>query len=159
MGAGTTYSVCSWFKVAGASAGGVNIVYSERAAFGVSTPITGQLYLPSNNIGFIVRDNTGNTALAQGSTALTVGQWYHSCGVRNGNNTYVYLNGALAGSGSGTLGAITNVNFIIGGEKSNIAFSLFNGSIDDIRIYNRVLSASEISVLYNSRKHLYTGGN
>ena len=147
MGAGTTYSVCSWFKVAGASAGGTNTVYSERAGSGATTPITGQLYLPSNNIGFIVRDNAGNTALAQGSTALTVGQWYHSCGVRNGNNTYVYLNGSLVGSGSGTLGAITNINYIIGGERSNITQDLFNGSLDDVRVYNRALSATEVLAL------------
>jgi hypothetical protein len=38
---------------------------------------------------------------------------------------------------------------ISGREGSNI---VFNGSIDDVRIYNRALSASEITNLYNSQK-------
>ena len=36
------------------------------------------------------------------------------------------------------------------GYEKNIALSSFDGLIDDARVYNRALSASEISALYNA---------
>ena len=38
------------------------------------------------------------------------------------------------------------------GYGSYTGNSLFNGSLDDIRVYSRVLSAVEIQALYNSQK-------
>jgi len=49
---------------------------------------------------------------------------------------------------SGTAGTV--VTAIGAGYSSSAATNLFPGSIDDVRIYNRALSASEITQLYNS---------
>jgi hypothetical protein len=63
----------------------------------------------------------------------------------------MYLDGTLALGGSGTHTWNTVVN------NPLIAKSLYNGYyfpglIDDVRIYNRALSAAEIQALYNAEK-------
>ncbi len=66
---------------------------------------------------------------------------------------YVYLDGSVAGNL--TLGNLAN-NSITDPGSLNIGYtsanSYFSGSIDDVRIYNRALSASEIKQLYNMGK-------
>jgi len=47
-----------------------------------------------------------------------------------------------------SIGAVDDsYNLVFGGDGSNLA-----GLIDDVRIYDRALSASEISALYNATK-------
>ncbi|MCX6791331.1 MAG: hypothetical protein NTV62_04065, partial [Candidatus Gribaldobacteria bacterium] len=43
------------------------------------------------------------------------------------------------------------------GSRNDGASNLFNGLIDDVRIYNRALSSSEVSQMYNSTKDGYLG--
>lgn len=54
-------------------------------------------------------------------------------------------------NGSGSKGSDAGYNFHIGGS-SRSGFYEFPGRIDDVRVYNRVLSTSEILSLYNQAK-------
>jgi hypothetical protein len=74
-----------------------------------------------------------------------VNRWVHICGTYNGVNSDIYYNGAY--QSSSPLGWITSVSAAlrIGRRIDNGEF--FNGEIDDVRIYNRVLSANEIRAL------------
>ncbi len=71
-------------------------------------------------------------------------------------NYSIYLNGVLSASSSSSGSAFTNSNPFatpfIGSEGDTDAYD-FIGSIDDVRIYNRALSAAEVWDLY-----LGTGG-
>lgn len=81
------------------------------------------------------------------STALTANTWYHMAFVRNGSFLGIYIDGALADSRNdftGDLRSSTEVR--IGGAGSNN--SAFIGTVDDVRIYNRALTTSEIQQLY-----------
>ena len=84
---------------------------------------------------------------------FSLNTWIHMVGVYDGTNTYLYLNGNVqsdVGNLTGTVysdSGIENTVTIGGGEQNN-NFS-FNGIIDDARIYNRALTASEIQALYN----------
>lgn len=79
-------------------------------------------------------------------------RWYHICITRAGSTTSMYVNGALSGqdinsptvSSSGSYLQIGN-DFTFGQHVSS-----FHGKLDDFRIYNRALSASEVLSLYNS---------
>ena len=56
----------------------------------------------------------------------------------------MYLNGNLeAGPTADTPGSPANMSIGVDGG------SYFNGSLDDVRIYNRALSADDIAMLYN----------
>ena len=68
-----------------------------------------------------------------------LGKWYHVVGVYDGRTTKIYLDGKLNNTKVVTLNTGNSV-LAIGGT--------FGGKIDDFRIYNRVLSDSEIQTLY-----------
>ncbi len=79
---------------------------------------------------------------------ITTGQWYFLTGVYDGSNVSLYVNGVLQAQNPQT-GNIQN-------SAGNITISTggrhFYGTIDDVRIYNRALSAAEIQAIYNAQK-------
>jgi hypothetical protein len=67
--------------------------------------------------------------------------------VGDANGTRVYVNGTLAGTTSVKKSTTPNYNLNIGAYPTG-AYD-FNGIIDDVRLYNRVLSDAEIAELAN----------
>jgi hypothetical protein len=80
-----------------------------------------------------------------GSANINDNQWHHVAGVYNGSKMDLYVDGKLDASqtASGSLN-VSATNVYIGGSPSQS----FNGLVDDVRIYNRALSADEIEALY-----------
>ena len=89
--------------------------------------------------------------------SLTAGQWNHIAFTFNytTGTTTIYQNGAVATGDSGGIntyspGVQLNSALTASNSPVNIGTNGFNGQIDDVRIYNRVLSAAEIQALYNN---------
>jgi hypothetical protein len=114
----------------------------------------------SGNIGFHTRtDGTrtitalidlGTTSKRLAVTNLATGTWYHiAVSVDRAGLMKLYINGALTGQvdiSAFKTTSITNTdNVRIGRDQSS---NYFNGVIDELRIYNTALSASEIFNLY-----------
>jgi len=82
------------------------------------------------------------------TSALTANKWYHVIGTSLNSTMMVFLNGKQVG-GTDTAATITN-------QASNLRIGLNNegsvgrmkGHIDDVRIYNRGISATEAWNLY-----------
>lgn len=83
-----------------------------------------------------------------GNSVINDGGWHHVTIVRNSNSALIYIDGILDVSNS-TLG-ITNLS---NGAPLNIgmspcnpsgSFERFNGSVDEIQIWNRALTQNEI---------------
>ena len=101
-----------------------------------------------------------NDGFILGQTALNDGTWHFVCSIlpensSNISNVIHYFDGARDGVSSADLkGIITKLNnpFRIG-RRINISNSVrdrfFSGLIDDVRIYDRALSAAEVQALYN----------
>jgi WD40 repeat protein/fibronectin type 3 domain-containing protein len=88
--------------------------------------------------------NTGGSDRgANGSQSLPANTWSHLAASYDGTTLRLYVNGSLAGSQAvtGTLAA-TASPLRIGGNA--VWGEYFAGLIDEVRIYNRVLSAAEI---------------
>ena len=69
-------------------------------------------------------------------------------------NVKIYINGAETSYQTTTNGVTTknsdaSADFIIG--NNSLTTQTFNGLIDEVRVYNRALSAAEVMSLYNSR--------
>lgn len=75
--------------------------------------------------------------------------WYHLCYTYDGTTQTLYVNGQSAGSNGLASGAISygSGGFVSIGANANGAEN-FNGYIEGVRIYNRVLSLPEIQQLY-----------
>jgi parallel beta-helix repeat protein len=86
------------------------------------------------------------------SDYITAGLWYHIVIVQNETNLYMYVNGTQVDSDPvSTTGNGEDLN--IGSMNQNDYF--FNGTIDEIRVYNRALSPDEIAAMYNSTSTNY----
>lgn len=93
------------------------------------------------------------------TATLSLGQWYHVvCVIRGATDMTAYINGvdssgSYDGSG-GTMAYSSNSGNIgrgdVSGTGGNNLFSFMDA--DDIRLYNRALSAAEVSILYNLGK-------
>ncbi|PJE65064.1 hypothetical protein COU91_03630 [Candidatus Saccharibacteria bacterium CG10_big_fil_rev_8_21_14_0_10_47_8] len=109
---------------------------------------------PSGNVEILVSRNGTSWAINTGFTAsLTAGNWYNIATTisSTSNLATVYVNGASIGS-IALGGSITafNSNPLLVGTYNVSSGEPFHGSIDDVRIYGRALSAAEISQGYSS---------
>jgi hypothetical protein len=102
---------------------------------------------------------TTSIAGIQSTTLLNTGTWYHLALTYNGSNISFYLNGVLDNSTNqtGTIKPSTNP-FLIGSTYST-GGAKFNGSISEVKIWNRALSATEVKALYNSSKPKMTASS
>src|SRR5205823_4943216 len=78
--------------------------------------------------------------------------WTHLTVVATPTNTILYVNGALQQTlGVFTLGTRSTANTAIGGTGEQLSGDddPFKGAIDEVRVYNRVLSPSEIQLASN----------
>lgn len=88
------------------------------------------------------------------STQATVGQWYYLMGTYDGSYVRIFVDGVLDAtpvSQTGNIFIDTSQDVHIGRLQTNY----LNGTIDEVRIFNRALSASEISDNYNTSFRTY----
>ena len=80
------------------------------------------------------------------TTAITAGQWHHvAVTFLKGDRVEFYIDGASAGGAAQTedFGILNDEPVRIGGRKDG--YSFFDGAIDDVRIYSRVLTTEELA--------------
>ncbi|MBK9565184.1 MAG: hypothetical protein IPO37_08395 [Saprospiraceae bacterium] len=83
---------------------------------------------------------------------LKVGQWTHVAMVHNGMQDQIFVNGTLANQ-KATTGALKKTKFPLGiGYDPIDNGSFFDGSMDDVMIFNKALTAVEIKALYDGQK-------
>ncbi|MGC1376374.1 MAG: LamG-like jellyroll fold domain-containing protein, partial [Anaerolineales bacterium] len=143
------YTVTAWVKLTAVS------TWARLFDFGNDTN-TYMFFAPSSgsNARFAIT-NSGNGSEQQlnRSSVLTTGAWIHIAITRNGNTGTLYVNGASVATNTSmtlspaSLGATVN-NWI--GRSQFSGDPYLNGAIDEFRIYNRALSAAEISTLYTN---------
>ena len=99
------------------------------------------------------RDNSGadNIYRTSGAGFLQIGKWNYVVvtydGSKSADGIHTYLDGVLTDGTATTGGGYvamenTNAPFVVG-RRSTAAYS-FNGSIDELRVYNRTLSLAEV---------------
>jgi hypothetical protein len=99
-------------------------------------------------IRFCVYANTTQSCAGGGSYPLSSPTWTYFTAVFDGSNISVYANGALVASASAPTPTASTGPLAFGTAQRG-GYTNFTGSLDDIRLYNRALSASEISSFYN----------
>ena len=101
-------------------------------------------------MGFSIRTNVERTQFMV-TDALPVGQWVHVALTLSGNTGILYVNGApkvaayITLNPSDVMASSQQNNYI--GKSQSATDPLYNGQIDDFRIYDYALSATEIADL------------
>ena len=144
---GQTFSVAAWVNSSlnGQSSFAAIAESSRSAGFYLGVDNTGTQYK------FVVNGATQSTGTCGSSfgcaQAGTVGSgWHFVAGTYDGTTALLYVDGALAASD--TAAAPANASRAVHMGESPESGSVWNGLLNDLRLYSRPLTASEISTLY-----------
>ena len=144
-----TYTFSAWFKTNVVSSGFRNII-------SIPTPNYSLVLLDddTSNLGFWTNDALSGSALS--TPTISTNTWYNVVFVREGNSITggykAYLNGILYGNANtGTWS--TTASLSVGG-RTDVSQPL-NGNISQVLIYNRALSALEVSQNFNALRGRY----
>ena len=143
-------TVSAWIRAAAFPFDDAAVV-SKRTSSKVGFQLDTTIDTGPRTIGFKLTSPTGAMMARYGASALQLNQWYYVTGVYDAaaQTLNVYLNGALD---NGTLlgpvasaqqNSALNVNI---GRRAGALGYAFNGTIDEVRIYNRALSPAEIQL-------------
>jgi hypothetical protein len=108
---------------------------------------------PFNNNQLALRQySVANTDVTSVPVTMTdyIGRWTHLAATFDGSTATLYINGADVNSGPFYFGTGTSASMAIGnthGSAGNVQSEVFNGDLDEVRIYSRALSAAEIAYL------------
>ena len=90
-------------------------------------------------------------AVVTSITGLTPGQWYHIAGTYDGAEARVYVDGTLDSTAAQSVVPLTNPGPLFLGQRGdNQAFAFYEGLLDEVSIYNRALTAEEVSAIYQA---------
>lgn len=84
------------------------------------------------------------------SPAISVNSWHQAVGVVDGSNKYLYIDGNLVGQATilGNFSANANPLWIGGQNHNGYNYFFSNGSIDEMAVWSRSLSALEVQQFY-----------
>ena len=110
----------------------------------------GLWYLPDVGARLVAQINGNNIPANGANTNIKSGTWYHAVVTYDGSDIIYYLNSELDEVASSEDAVVTDEILYIG-KRGYVGYEeYFDGTIDDVRIYDRALSAAEVEELYNS---------
>jgi hypothetical protein len=147
---GTTFSISMWFKVTALTTyselitefnnfGGYPGFILEMGHGGYGCSASG------GELQFHVGDNT-LAEVCSAKTTYNDGQWHHVVAMYDGTQAKMYVDNVLSVAANRTA-VLANSSVLTIGNYSGGA-RVFPGTLDDVRLYNRALSTSEIAKLY-----------
>jgi len=108
--------------------------------------------LDDNRLHYSFSD--GNDWVSYSSVgSLTIGDWYYVVMTYDQANFCLYINGEKDSCVPESRVPLTTSEPLYIGRLPD--YGAFNGAIDDVRIYNRALSADEIQSLYESEQYIW----
>jgi hypothetical protein len=146
-----TLTISTWFKTTSSQAMYIASLKRQSVGAGYSTLFS----ITANNngagsIGLLTYSGSSHTNLdVPGS--YNDGEWHNIVGVINGSNRTIYVDGIPKDSDLQGMNQVTGntAEFTIGGFAPGWGSLFFDGTIDEVAVWNRSLSAEEILRIYN----------
>ncbi len=150
MGANQDFTLALWVKTSQAATAGQHPMMLSKED--VNNPRQGyNMFLHAQTddpTWYLELFSNGTAAYAVGKSNIADGQWHHIVGMRKGGRLYSYEDGGLATvNAAGFTGSLSK-NIPLRFGRSSGSGWYFNGSLDEVRIYNRALSSEEVGKLY-----------
>jgi CSLREA domain-containing protein len=150
---GSSFSVDAWIKTNTVPAG-LGTIIDEIGAT-TNEGFQCQVSAEPTHVGqvrFYLSDDT-NTVITYSTALVNDGVFHHVACVKNGNTAEVYVDGVL--SGTGNVSSVTGIYDAVTGGTSIGAARLgagqfFQGVIDEVEIFNRALTATEVAAIANA---------
>ena len=103
----------------------------------------------------------GAMTYMKASSDFRTGQWYHVAGTYDGAEMKLYINGKLSASGktqSGPVDYPPTAFYEMAAYHDKDEYFRMKGALNEVRVYNRALSAAECAAHSRSRKLVGGGG-
>lgn len=163
---GSAVTLAAWFKsddLLNCSSGQCRLISKSTGTaedahyFMLSTTQEGG----SIRLRFRIKTGGVTETLIASSGNLAPGEWVHAAAVYDGSQMRLFKNGQLVGSTakSGSISPNGSVPVWIGGNPDGATSMPWDGLIDDVRIYDKALTASEIQALPPPGKATIFGDN
>ena len=142
------FSVAFWYNASTIQSNMTRLVGSHDGSEGFS------IYANADgSVNFFVAAEDGSTTASLSSGLVADGNWHLIVATRSGNATNLYLDDSSSASANGSLGELdVAAPLTIGGQSATV--SDYEGALDDVRVYTRQLTASDVGELYA----LHAGG-
>lgn len=140
------YTFSAWFKT--------DTLGVMQTIYAFNSPLTYQsaIFIHSGGTNNIRIFSTGSNYYSS-NNIYTNNQWYHIAVTKSSTNGIVaYLNGvSIINESTATANNLQPAggDNRIGAYKTSAESLWFNGSIDQVRVFNKAISASEVTTLYN----------
>lgn len=144
-----TFTVCAWINLQSNNLSFYNILSNNYLGLELHAtyPELIKIFKPR---GFLQEcGSTGrSTSYVYGDNAISLNQWYFLSFVYSGSTLKFYVDGTLRNTRT------THPSYLVPCQTTNLFIGatskrIFDGKIDDIRLYSRILSDEEISALYS----------
>ena len=146
----STQSISVWFKTT--STGGYRTIFSDAPSNGAAVNTRMQIYTtPTSTYDVIIGNNSGYWIGTGNSISSYIdGNWHNLIATYNGTDVKIYIDGSLFQSFTSTIpfGTAGNQSLVLGKAGLNNV-NYWNGSLDQVRIYDKALSAADVTTLYN----------
>ena len=142
------FSICLAFNFTGSSTGGLFDNCLNYGGPGL------WLWSTQPNVWNLQGNYKNNSVGSSAATSFPQNQWTHAVFMRNNGTISIYINGVLKlSTNEGILAPTYPINPICGamgyGGFTPPRYNPYNGKMDELRIYNRALSAAEVTAVYN----------
>ena len=148
---GNSYSISLWFNSNSNASTWKQLTGLDNDTYNYTAYISRQA---NGTLNFIGSDD-GSNVTATGTTVTSINQWYHVVAVKDGTTTKLYLDGQEEATGSAN--ATTSwLGSLILGKYFGTTNQSFDGTIDQMRIYDAALTSSQVTELYNEKPEVDT---
>ena len=98
----------------------------------------------------LYKSSTVNSLLDSTGTVLD-GNWHHVVFTYNSSGINLYIDGSASGSNTTNITPVqaSTDNFMIGARKISTPEKFFNGSIDEVAVWNTALTSTQVAEIYN----------
>ena len=144
----SNFTVGAYVKTTDASGNYKNILWKEVGGGNANYA----LYITNTNkaqVTFQKNPIVGAAPNATGTTTITDGSWHYLVGTYDGNNLKLYVDGVLEATTATTATPLTGSGAFY--VASSAGSNNYNGSMDEISVWNRALSAAEVTNLIGQR--------
>lgn len=152
---GGNLSISAWINLTGTQSGGQSFIVDRRQGNAdADSPFYFGYARGSNKVFMHTTSNVGGEVSAfSDADTITNNTWFHVVGTFNNEtgDVKIYVNGILNDTTSGSTGGLVNPNakgMLIGARADGSNF--FNGWIDELGMWNSVLSQADVTSLYDS---------
>jgi hypothetical protein len=143
----TNVSIEAWVSEKTVNSAG----FIDLLSYGSQTGQGYTLQLTTSNTLSLYLTTTGGSAYVAGTTVLTPGSAYHVVATYDGANAKIYINGTLEGTSTGgtaiSYAGIGTYGLSIGAGQ-NTSRQVFNGTLDDVSVFNAALTSTQVSAHY-----------